>query len=349
MPYETFTAIDFALDEQFRRWVKSPTTETNDFWTSFDTQHPDKRATIREARLLVSRLTVNVEPASPEQLQQLWSRIQNETQPNITDRLADRTRVVPLWRNWARPMRWAAVWVGLLLLAGAVWYQFGYDPTTRYQTAYGETRTVALPDGSVVTLNGHSTLTLRGDWDEQAEREVTLAGEAFFAVRKQKAANGQPVKFRVRTTGLRIDVLGTRFNVNHRRNKTEVVLQEGRVEVSGDDATSNPNTNRSTVMRPGDMLTYSETSHRLTKAIVDPQIIIAWQDKLLLFNSKPVAEITQILADSYGIGVDFRNPDIAAKQFSGSVPTDSVGIFFKKLEKLYGVSVRQTGGRYVIE
>jgi ferric-dicitrate binding protein FerR (iron transport regulator) len=153
----------------------------------------------------------------------------------------------------------------------------------------------------------------------------------------------------VRTTGLRIDVLGTRFNVNHRRNKTEVVLQEGRVQVSGDETTNDPAINGSTVMRPGDMLTYSEMSHRLTKTIINPETIISWKDKLLIFKDKPIVEIVQILSDTYGIQVDFRNQSIAAKRFSGSVPTDSVGIFFEKLEKLYGVSIRQTGQRYVID
>lgn len=349
MPYETFSAIDFALDERFRHWVKSPTPETSDFWAAFVTQHPHKRDTIMEARLLVSRLTVNVETASPEQLQQLWSRIQRETQPSAADVQADRTRVVSLWRNWDAPMRRAAVWAGVLLLAGLAYYQFGYDPATRYETAYGQTKTVILPDGSAVTLNGHSVLTLPGDWDEQVNREVTLTGEAFFAVAKQKTANGQPVKFRVRTTGLHIDVLGTRFNVNHRRNKTEVVLQEGRVQVSGDEAANDPVASRPTLMLPGEMLTYSETSHRLTKATVDPQTVISWQDKLLIFTDKPVGEIVQRLSDSYGIQIDFRNQEVAGKHFSGSVPTDSVDVFFKKLEKLYGVNVRQSGGRYIIE
>lgn len=348
MPYETFSAIDFALDERFRRWVKSPTPETSDFWASFVAQYPHKRDTIVEARLLVSQLTVNVETASPEQLQQLWSRIQRETQPKA-DVLADRTRVVSLWGNWAVPMRRAAVWAGLLLLAGLAYYQFGYDPATRYETAYSETKTVTLPDGSVVTLNGHSVLTLPGDWSEPGNREVILTGEAFFAVTKQKTTGGQPIRFRVRTTGLHIDVLGTRFNVNHRRNKTEVVLQEGRVQVSGDEAVNDPVTSRPTLMLPGDMLTYSESSHRLTKATVDPETVISWQDKLLIFTDKSVAEIGQVLSDTYGIQIDFRNQAVAGRHFSGSVPTDSVDVFFKKLEKLYGVNVRKSGERYIIE
>ena len=246
-------------------------------------------------------------------------------------------------------MRRAAVGVGLLLLAGLAYYQFGYDPAIRYETAYGETKTVTLPDGSVITLNGHSALTLLGNWTEPGNREVALTGEAFFAVTKQKIGGGQPVKFRVRTTGLHIDVLGTRFNVNHRRNKTEVVLEEGRVQVSGDEAANDPAASRPTMMLPGDMLTYSEANHRLTKVGVDPQTVISWREKLLIFNDKPIKEIVGLLADTYGIQVEFRNQELVSKRFSGSVPTDSVGVFFKKLEKLYGVSVRQTEGRYIIE
>ena len=346
MPYETFSTVDFALDERFRRWVKSPTPEDDSFWKLFLAQHPHQRDAVVEARLLVSRLKVNAETASSEQLQQLWNRIQGETQPNT---VANRMRVVSLWRSWATPMRWAAVWAGLLLLTGVAYYQFSYSSTTRYETAYGETKTVTLPDGSVVTLNGHSTLTLQRDWNQQNNREVTLVGEAFFAVAKRKTTDGEPIKFRVRTTGLRIDVLGTRFNVNHRRHKTEVVLQEGRVQVSGDDGINNPATSHPTQMLPGDMLTYSEASHRLTKAAVNPEMIISWQDKLLIFKDKPVKEIVGILSDTYGIQVDFRSQEVANKRFSGSVPTDSVDVFFKKLEKLYGVSVRQTAQRYIIE
>lgn len=358
MTYDDYTAIDFALDENFRRWVKQSTPETERFWNEFIDRHPDKRPLIAEARLLVSRLKVNAETASPEQMQQLWERIRQDIQPGMATPAEamtsePETPVVPLRTaslrraslrsRWSQPVRWAAVWVGLLLLAGLAYYRFGYDRTTQYQTAYGEKKTVTLPDGSVVTLNGHSTLTVDG-WNGADDREVRLDGEAFFAVTRRQTPEGQPVKFRVRTADLNIDVLGTRFNVSYRRQQTEVVLQEGKVQVSRDRSADLP-----TVMKPGDKVTYSASDRRLSRTSVDPELVTSWRDNLLVFKDKPVSEIAQILSDSYGIEVDFVNREVAARRFSGSVPTDSVDVFFAKLEKLYGVSVRREGRRYRIE
>lgn len=346
MPYETFTPVDFALDERFRQWVRNPTIETIAFWEDFLNQHPQQRTGVAEARQLVAGLKVNVTPATPEQLAKLWSRIRAET--NADSRPAKQSgRVLSLWTS-VPLLRRAAVWSGLLLLAGLVWYRFGPDQTIRYETAYGETRTVSLPDGSVVTLNGHSTLTVAVRWQQAEDREVTLHGEAFFAVAKQKAADGHYVKFRVSTPGLRIDVLGTRFNVNHRRQTTEVVLQEGRVQVLADNP-SDRGSARPALMKPGQMLTYSEITHQITKAPVDAAAVVAWQKRLLIFSNRPVADIIQTITDNYGIDVKINSPTLAQRRFSGSFPADSVDVFFEKLEKLYGVTVRETNRRYIID
>ncbi len=344
--YKTFTSVDFALDERFREWVKKPTPASNTFWSEFLRQYPHQHATMAEARQLVAGLKVNVSSATPEQLAQLWNRISVETDARLptsvqSDRVIKRWLIAPLLRR-------AAMGAGLLLLAGLAWYRFGPEDTTRYATAYGETRTVSLPDGSVVTLNGHSTLTVANHWQQGEDRNVTLNGEAFFVVAKQKAPNGRLVKFRVKTPGLAIDVLGTRFNVNYRRQTTEVVLQEGHVRVLPASATGQEDA-RPALMQPGEMLTYSETSHRLTKTAVDADAVVAWQKRLLIFSNRPVADIIQMITDNYGIDVDIRNQAVGARRFSGSFPADSVAVFFEKLEKMYGVTVRQTGRRYSID
>lgn len=346
MPYETFTSVDFALDESFRLWVLKPTPKRDAFWSEFLEQHPHQRLTLVEARQLVADLNVNVRPPKPEQLAQLWTRIKAETDA-LSPESAPPDWVINRWSG-APWLRWAAVWAGLLVLAGLAWYRFGPDDTTRYETAYGETRTVSLPDGSVVTLNGHSALTVANNWPQAEDREVTLTGEAFFAVAKQQAANGRPVKFRVKTPGLVVEVLGTRFNVNHRRQTTEVVLQEGRVRVLPDNAPGQAYA-RPTLMKPGEMLTYSETSHRLVRATVNVNAVVAWKQRLLIFSNRPVADIIRTISDNYGIEVDIHNQTLAARRFSGSFPADSVAVFFEKLEKMYDVTVRQSGQRYRID
>ncbi|MBO0931924.1 FecR family protein [Fibrella aquatilis] len=350
MDFENYSAIDLALDEGFKQWVQSPTPEATLFWTQFLQQHPHQEEAVLEARLLVEQLSVASEVASPERLELLWGRIQTELQTTVATKRNSTPDVMLLKSTWFMPIRRAAIWVGLLLGGGGLaYYHFGYAPTIQYETAYGETKTLTLPDGSVVTLNGHSKLTLQADWTGQPTRDVWLAGEAFFAVKKQKSNGGQPVKFRVLTPGMRIDVLGTRFNVNSRRRETVVALEEGQIQVWSE-STAHQSTAKHPValMQPGDVLSYSEASQHLVNQQANLTTLASWRDKRLIFNDTPIGEIVQALSDSYGIEVEYQRQGIANKRFSGSVQTDSVAVFFKKLEKIYGVTVLQTANRFII-
>lgn len=354
MHYTTYSAVDFALDEQFRRWVISPTHEQEAYWQSFLEKHPEQQAVIDEARALVSRVRVNVETAAPETLQRMWATIQQAPPTDYVPGEAD-TPVIPLadparriwWQSAA--VRVAAGLAGLLLLGGLLYRQLRPADLIQYQTAFGKTQSVTLPDGSVVRLNGNSKLTVAPDWHEQETRSVTLDGEAFFSVKKQQTVGGQPVKFRVQTPDLTVEVLGTQFNVSHRRDQTEVVLREGRVQISETQRSPSPVNAQPTLMQPGERVTYSARSHRLEKQAVDTRLFTSWQDNLLIFKDTPVATIAQRLQDSYGLRIDIRAAGLGQRKFSGSIPTNSVPLFFDKLEKLYGVTVRQEAGQYVID
>jgi transmembrane sensor len=356
MNYATYSAVELALDEHFRRWVIDPTHDRETYWQSFLEKHPYQQAVVEEARALVSRLVINAEQASPETLQRMWAAIQ-QGQPTdqqtdylelTNDTEANDTPVIPLTdsrRWWQRgTYRVAAAALAIFLLGGPLWLQLQPAEPLVYQTAFGKTQTVRLPDGSVVMLNGNSRLNVPGDWTGEDTRVVTLDGEAFFSVAKQKNADGQPVKFRVRTPDLTVEVLGTQFNVSHRRSQTEVVLQEGSVQIT------DPNTNAApTLMQPGERVTYSTTDHRLVKRAVDTQLFTLWRDNLLVFRDQPIADIVQQLEDNYGLRIEIRAAGLAQRTFSGSIPTDSVQLFFTKLEKLYGVTARREADRYVID
>ena len=76
-------------------------------------------------------------------------------------------------RSW---IWYAAASVALLAVVSIFFFIPG-GPTT-YETI-GETMIVSLPDGSEVTLNVYSRLTIEEDYNEES-REVMLTGEAFF-------------------------------------------------------------------------------------------------------------------------------------------------------------------------
>ena len=80
-----------------------------------------------------------------------------------------------------------------------------------FQTTYGETKRILLPDSSTVLLNANSSISWSTQWKQVGKREVNLKGEAFFDVRKM---NG--MQFVVQSGGMKVKVLGTVFNVRNR-------------------------------------------------------------------------------------------------------------------------------------
>ena len=242
-------------------------------------------------------------------------------------------------RRWPAPWRIAASLTGLLLLAGlGAW--FWWQQPVRVQTAYGETRTLTLPDGSAVTLNGNSSLRYARRWSDHETRELWLDGEGFFEVKTIRHATGQKVNFQVHTSQVDVNVLGTGFNVSDRRGRTSVVLQHGVVQV-----VDRTRPGESVLMQPGERVV-REPNRLLTKEQVDPQQFLTWQQRQLLFYNTRLADIFAQLEDSYGVRVVCDDPRLLNETFSGAVPTDSLPLFFQKIEKLFAVGVTREGDTY---
>jgi len=112
-------------------------------------------------------------------------------------------------------------------------------------TRRGSKSNVQLPDGTIAWLNADSKLTydenFRGDL-----REVSLEGEAFFDVVKDKT---RPFIIHTRTIDIR--VLGTVFNVRayETEKNTETALFRGSVEV-----TLHNNPEKKIVLKPNEKL-----------------------------------------------------------------------------------------------
>jgi ferric-dicitrate binding protein FerR (iron transport regulator) len=100
---------------------------------------------------------------------------------------------------------------------------------TQFSTELGSRRQLLLPDGTKVWLNAGSRLSYDSDMLRKDIRAVTLSGEAFFDVAKDKDRC-----FVIHTDKIAIRVLGTAFNVKaYPRDKiTETTLMRGSVELT---------------------------------------------------------------------------------------------------------------------
>jgi len=306
--YAAFETADFVLDETFRDWVLAPTPEANAFWRQFLQTYPHQRQYVEEARLLLA-LRVDWQEVTPGQSLASFHRLEARL---------PREPVRPWWK---RPAIWypvAAVLTLLLVSAGAWWAMFGQAGGTRYRTGFGQTRTITLPDQSVVALNANSVLTVPAEWDRESNREVVLEGEAFFTVRK-RGREGHPVKFTVRSRELAIEVLGTAFNVNNRRHRTEVVLASGKVRLRH----AAPAKQQLVEMRPGERVVFSP-ARQFSKQTVNVRRYDSWRRRELIFDNTPVSEIAQVITDTYGLTVVIREQEIAQARFTGTVPSDDL-------------------------
>ncbi|GAB3575378.1 hypothetical protein GCM10027578_39480 [Spirosoma luteolum] len=344
--YSDYSFDDFLMDADFRAWVTHPTPETQAFWSGYMAAHPEQQKTVEEAIWAVQHLTIRPHPFPDESRQRIWQ---------VLDQHYDQQRrpeaaVVPLtttrWGRW----RVAASLAGGLVLAGLGWYALRQPATHTIRTAYTETKQITLPDQSVVTLNRNSSLTYRDDWSADAPRAVWVTGEAFFAVHRQAPAGvtqaRQPAdRFIVHTEQTDVEVLGTQFDVNTRRGKTRVVLNEGKVKLTRQRA----GVEESLLMQPGDRVEVEPVRPGFVRQRVDVRQYDAWRNGQLRFDQTSIADILTTLEDTYGWRISLRNPRLGAQTFTATVPAGQPELVLTLLAESFNLHIHRTGGVVTID
>ncbi|MBC7922304.1 MAG: FecR domain-containing protein [Ferruginibacter sp.] len=186
--------------------------------------------------------------------------------------------------------------------------------TRTYSTAYGETRTVTLPDGSGVVLNANSSLRMPRFGFGSHTRAVRLTGEALFSV--THTATNQ--RFVVKTdNGPLVVVLGTEFTVFARPRGTKVTLNRGRVEVH---YRQPDRRTRQVTMKPGDLVTLTPKGEVRRQQNQQPSANPAWTDHRFVFDKTPLTEIVAMLDESYGLTVEIADAETGQLTLSGAYP-----------------------------
>ncbi len=325
MEYLYYSPEDLSLDPSFRQWVLHPQAPGDAaFWEAWLARNPGKAAEVAAARRLVEAPREEPEALPDGEKQLLWERIQATL---AAEGEAPPPPGRPYW-PW-----WLAAAVALLLVAGGLAWRGYATRRVSFATRFGETRQLVLPDRSVVTLNGNSTLSYAAAWPVDGPREVWLEGEAYFHV------TGQPVgpnaRFLVHAEALTVAVLGTQFNVSRRGTGTRVVLTAGKVEL---EVAGAPGKLR---MQPGEVVELAARSGKVTRRVADPALYTSWKNHELVFDETPLAQIARMLEDTYGRKVAFRAPALAGYRISGTIPSDNVDILLRALARSSDLQITQ--------
>ncbi|MCZ4501186.1 MAG: hypothetical protein JWQ74_3743 [Marmoricola sp.] len=230
------------------------------------------------------------------------------------------------------PPRLAAIAAAIAVLAvcGGIWFAAipRAQPWT-LETAPGEQRTVTLPDGSVVSLDGGTRLTL----DRRAPRDVDLeTGRALFRVVHDAAR-----PFTVGVGHATLTDLGTVFDVTRLDDGVRVSVAEGQVRVDQDGA--------SATLDPGDSV--MATVRGLERRSVSSEDITGWTDGRLSYANERLPVVVQDLARTLNRPI-VVSPALAGRRFSGSLAT-ATAIDRQRLEALLGVTIVADGESWRLE
>lgn len=203
----------------------------------------------------------------------------------------------------------------------------------RYATRVGESRLVALADGSRVTLNTGTRLRATGD----GERHVWLdEGEAYFDI-----AHDQKRPFVVEAGTNRITVLGTRFTVRREGGATRVLVAQGKVRVDQGAA--------SVILLPDDEAVARKGSvDRRTHDAAHTGRALAWRDGRIVFDATPLAEAAAQFNRYNERQIIVEGPAAHSVVLGGSFAPTNVDGFVRLLEQGFGVRSERRGKDIVV-
>ncbi|MBR8535867.1 DUF4974 domain-containing protein [Carboxylicivirga sediminis] len=206
----------------------------------------------------------------------------------------------------------------LVLLSTSLVYLLQKDSplvnTIRYSTAIGETKEIILPDSSKVILNASSIL-LFPEMFSNDSRDVVLIGEGSFKVSKDI---NRP--FRVETSHLQVEVLGTEFILSAYQEDEMITtyLKEGSVRLNG--AFSNL---KSCEMKPDEkaILYKGNMQMEVVKAADHNK---SWVDGYLVFEQATLKEIVTRLERKFGVELIVLDEELYSYKYSGRFKNETL-------------------------
>lgn len=319
MSKSEYSVEDFVLDPEFKKWVLNPDAETKIYWEEYLKRNPSKNQDIVLARKILLNLSRNTAHVDENRIMATWSNIEKSLDEIKPDEFEGKIipldsqsslKKYPFYINSISRHNQLYRIVAILAVAFMLAFSLQYvskpkvtllsEIPVEYQEHIappGVKSNLTLRDGSKVVLNSGSSLRYVKNF-ESHQREVELIGEAFFEVIKDP---NRP--FIVKTGQVSTQVLGTSFNVKAFENEVlEVSLLTGLVEVSVDLEVP-----QSVNLVPGEAIRFKSESQNIQKGGFDPERVLAWTQKTIVFENTQMAEIKRVLENWYGVEIQFLN------------------------------------------
>ena len=194
---------------------------------------------------------------------------------------------------------------------------------------------LVLPDGSIALLNAASSIRFPVAFVGN-ERNVDITGEVYFEVTKNK---NRP--FKVSVKDMKIEVLGTHFNVTAYDNESVIktTLLEGSVKVSKGE-------NHAT-LSPGEQARLNNQGIKVDKN-VNLNEAVAWMNGRFIFNATDIEDIMRQISRWYDVDVVYEGK-ISTETFSGIVNRNSNVSQVLKIMEQTGIKFKIEGRKIIVK
>jgi ferric-dicitrate binding protein FerR (iron transport regulator) len=316
------TPIDDLLVKYLLREANSDERQAVDSWLD---ESPDNRHYYEQLRLIWEK-SIHLAPStlmdSDNDEEEAWQTLRK--------RLHKPARPKPVI-----PLPWAIAAAAAIILPVLFFTFFGWPGNQPIQTLSASNRIIrdTLPDGTLVTLNTHSTLTRPRKF---THRDVKLQGEAFFQV-----ATDKEHPFRLTAGGINITVLGTAFNVRSDSFAIQVSVESGRVRVANGKTAIEVSAGESITLTPGDQQLQKQNSPAAFHHYYQPRVFTC--------NDTPLGQLADALQEAYGVPIVIADSNLKKQPINVTFRDESLDRILSILTETLKMTKTNSGDTIVLK
>jgi transmembrane sensor len=209
--------------------------------------------------------------------------------------------------------------------------------TETFVTAKGQHRNLNLADGSHVSLNAGTRLSVNLT---RTERRVVMGdGQAVFDV-----APDARRPFVIAVGDRTVRVVGTQFDVRNRQGALAVTVARGVVEVHPTPGAAGA----AYRLRPGQRFESRLGAPDVRVAAADPEAILGWRSGRLIYRDRPLGEVVSDLNQQFSTPVLLNDSRLAALPVSGVLILDDQKAVVDRLALMLPISAIRSDEGWIL-
>lgn len=274
---------------------------------------------------LIWKTSSTLAKAKQQNTDQAWERFKERR-----DR-SENVKIKPIRNSY----NWLKIAAVLLIAITATWLYIWQQHAVTTLIANNQVSKEILPDGSELILNKNSIITYTSFGE--GERKVTLEkGEVFFNITSDKSK-----PFIIIANDVKIKVLGTSFNVKHRGQQTEVIVETGLVSVS--------KKGMEVKLKPGEKVLINANSTQLLKQGGIDQLYRYYRDKEFVADNIPLWRMIEVLNEAYNSNITIDGEKLKNVKLNATFKDKSLEKTLKVISETFHAKIIKKDGEIIIK